>query len=80
MLSHQGGSPVTQEDTPHEEESEESIEAVENLLESYFMQVDSLYDRLVSMGELPDGVLSPLGLIPSSPNIAYLFRQAPDRF
>ena len=47
----QGGSPHTQEDTPHEEESEESIEAVENLLESYFMQIDSLYDRLVSMGE-----------------------------
>ncbi len=33
-----------------EEDSEESIEAVENLLESYFMQIDSLYDRLVSMG------------------------------
>ncbi len=50
----QGGSPHTQEDTPHEEESEESIEAVENLLESYFMQIDSLYDRLVSMGELSE--------------------------
>lgn len=47
----QGGSPHTHEDTPHEEDSEESIEAVENLLESYFMQIDSLYDRLVSMGE-----------------------------
>ena len=51
-LARQGGSPHTHEDTtPHEEESEESIEAVENLLESYFMQIDSLYDRLVSMGE-----------------------------
>jgi len=47
----QGGSPVTHEEMPNEEESEESIEAVENLLESYFMQIDSLYDRLVSMGE-----------------------------
>jgi len=47
----QGGSPVTHEELPNEEESEESIEAVENLLESYFMQIDSLYDRLVSMGE-----------------------------
>ena len=47
----QGGSPHTHEETPQvEEDSEESIEAVENLLESYFMQIDSLYDRLVSMG------------------------------
>ncbi len=53
----QGGSPHTQEDTPHEEESEESIEAVENLLESYFMQIDSLYDRLVSMGALSEHLL-----------------------
>ncbi|KAK9811417.1 hypothetical protein WJX72_003689 [[Myrmecia] bisecta] len=29
----------------------ESIEAVENLLESYFMQIDSTYDRIVSIGE-----------------------------
>ena len=48
----QGGSPQhAREDMPQEEDSEESIEAVENLLESYFMQIDSLYDRLVSMGE-----------------------------
>ncbi|KAK9820945.1 hypothetical protein WJX81_001015 [Elliptochloris bilobata] len=32
-------------------DSEESIEAVENLLESYFMQIDASYDRLVSIGE-----------------------------
>ena len=36
---------------PPEREDEESIEAIENLLESYFMQIDSCYDRLVSMGE-----------------------------
>ncbi|CAK0784123.1 hypothetical protein CVIRNUC_007326 [Coccomyxa viridis] len=48
----QGGSPQhPREEAPQEEDSEESIEAVENLLESYFMQIDSLYDRLVSMGE-----------------------------
>ena len=47
----QGGSPQhPREEAPQEEDSEESIEAVENLLESYFMQIDSLYDRLVSMG------------------------------
>ena len=36
----------------HNEENdmEESIEVVENLLESYFMQIDSSYDRLVSVG------------------------------
>ena len=33
--------------------SEEAAEAVENLLESYFMQIDGTYDRLVSIGELP---------------------------
>ena len=32
------------------DDSEESIEAVENMLESYFMQIDSSYDRLVSVG------------------------------
>jgi hypothetical protein len=32
------------------DDSEESIEAVENLLESYFMQIDASYDRLVSIG------------------------------
>ena len=49
----QGGSPQhPREEAPQEEDSEESIEAVENLLESYFMQIDSLYDRLVSMGAL----------------------------
>ncbi len=32
------------------EDDSESIDAVENLLESYFMQVDSAYDRLVSIG------------------------------
>ncbi|KAK9918718.1 hypothetical protein WJX75_006255 [Coccomyxa subellipsoidea] len=34
-----------------ENDMEESIEVVENLLESYFMQIDSSYDRLVSVGE-----------------------------
>lgn len=29
----------------------ESHEAVENLLESYFMQIDSQYDRLEAIGE-----------------------------
>lgn len=33
------------------EDESESIDAVENLLESYFMQVDSAYDRLVSVGD-----------------------------
>lgn len=31
--------------------SEEAAEAVENLLESYFMQIDGTYDRLVSICE-----------------------------
>ena len=31
--------------------TEEAAEAVENLLESYFMQIDSTYDRLISIGE-----------------------------
>ena len=31
--------------------SEEAAEAVENLLESYFIQIDSTYDRLVSIGK-----------------------------
>lgn len=31
--------------------SEEAAEAVENLLESYFMQIDGTYDRLVSIGQ-----------------------------
>ena len=34
------------------DDSEESVEAVENLLESYFMQIDASYDRLVSIGAL----------------------------
>ena len=33
--------------------SEEAAEAVENLLESYFMQIDGTYDRLVSICKLP---------------------------
>lgn len=33
------------------EEESESVEAVENLLESYFMQIDTAYDRLVNIGE-----------------------------
>ena len=37
-------------DAAVENDSEESIEAVENLLESYFMQIDASYDRLVSIG------------------------------
>ena len=32
--------------------SEEAAEAVENLLESYFMQIDGTYDRLVSIGKV----------------------------
>ena len=32
--------------------SEEAAEAVENLLESYFMQIDGTYDRLVSICKL----------------------------
>ena len=35
---------------PPEDESE-SVEAVENLLESYFMQVDSVFDQLCDFGE-----------------------------
>ena len=31
--------------------SEEAAEAVENLLESYFIQIDSTFDRLVSIGK-----------------------------
>ena len=37
------------------DDSEESVEAVENLLESYFMQIDASYDRLVSIGALQAG-------------------------
>ena len=46
------GSPRADEGAGHNEENdmEESIEVVENLLESYFMQIDSSYDRLVSVG------------------------------
>lgn len=33
--------------------SEEAAEAVENLLESYFMQIDGTYDRLVSICKPP---------------------------
>ncbi len=33
--------------------SEEAAEAVENLLESYFMQIDGTYDRLVSICSFP---------------------------
>ena len=33
------------------EDESESVEAVENLLESYFMQVDSAFDRLCTVGE-----------------------------
>ena len=40
-------------DAQVEDDSEESIEAVENLLESYFMQIDTSYDRLVSIGRSP---------------------------
>ena len=49
-MSQQGSSPHHQEDSAQEDDMEESIEAVENLLESYFMQIDSSYDRLVSLG------------------------------
>ena len=43
-----GGGPGN--DGAVENDNEESIEAVENLLESYFMQIDASYDRLVSIG------------------------------
>lgn len=33
------------------DDESEPVEAVENLLESYFMQVDSAFDRLVNVGE-----------------------------
>ncbi|KAK9813533.1 hypothetical protein WJX73_005543 [Symbiochloris irregularis] len=33
------------------EDESESVEAVENLLESYFMQIDTVYDRLTNIGE-----------------------------
>lgn len=36
---------------PQQEDESESQEAVENLLESYFMQIDSTYDRLEAVGE-----------------------------
>lgn len=49
-----GGSPRAEGNDPgvanEENDMEESIEVVENLLESYFMQIDSSYDRLVSIG------------------------------
>jgi hypothetical protein len=47
-----GGSPTAGEggEGGEGDDSEESIEAVENMLESYFMQIDSSYDRLVSVG------------------------------
>ena len=52
---HGGGSPRAQEGYEpaghsDDNDTEESIEVVENLLESYFMQIDSSYDRLVSIG------------------------------
>jgi hypothetical protein len=40
--------------------SEEAAEAVENLLESYFMQIDGTYDRLVSICNCPLLVLAAL--------------------
>ncbi|CAL8469012.1 g8553 [Coccomyxa elongata] len=53
---HGGASPRAQEayepaGHSDDNDTEESIEVVENLLESYFMQIDSSYDRLVSIGE-----------------------------
>lgn len=52
---HGGASPRAQEayepaGHSDDNDTEESIEVVENLLESYFMQIDSSYDRLVSIG------------------------------
>jgi len=38
--------------------SEEAAEAVENLLESYFMQIDGTYDRLVSICNFPHLLLA----------------------
>ena len=40
--------------------SEEAAEAVENLLESYFMQIDGTYDRLVSICNCPLFVVAAL--------------------
>ena len=61
-------SPTVQHDTARGDgmgaafEDEESIEAVENLLESYFMQVDATFDRIVSVGAsvtcMPTGLLA----------------------
>lgn len=57
--------------------SEEAAEAVENLLESYFMQIDGTYDRLVSICKLSP-LLSDcsadhkLGLRGSAGTVAYL--------
>lgn len=42
--------------------SEEAAEAVENLLESYFIQIDSTYDRLVSIGKADSNVQAELAL------------------
>ena len=33
------------------EEDAEKLEAVENLLESYFVQIDSTFDKLEAVGE-----------------------------
>jgi magnesium transporter len=43
-----GGAATTNDD---DDGDAEALETVENLLESYFMQVDAAYDRLVSMDE-----------------------------
>ena len=40
-----------QQGQPDPGDESESHEAVENLLESYFMQIDSAYDRLDAIGE-----------------------------
>jgi len=45
-----GGGGAGADGAAENDDSEESIEAVENLLESYFMQIDASYDRLVSIG------------------------------
>jgi hypothetical protein len=48
MANQNNGNNVTQEDDP-EADSDAHLE-VENLLESYFMQVDAIHDKLVSLG------------------------------
>ena len=44
-------SAALQQGQPDLGDESESHEAVENLLESYFMQIDSAYDRLDAIGE-----------------------------